>query len=136
MCECCSPFAFAKLLPYPKGLRFVTTNLLVDDLQSVKGRGDIAGIEIIGNNSTIGVLRIAAIVKMLGILWNLNNIISVIAFGFAVVAFATFAAFAFFVGMTGELAFLTDLHLALSLHFLLFASAAVRIESMSCRSKS
>ena len=74
MCECCRPFAFTKLLPYPKGLRFVIANLLVDYFQSVKGRNDIACVEIAGSNSTVGVLRIAAIVKMLGILGNFSNI--------------------------------------------------------------
>ena len=43
---------FAKQLPYAKGLRFVVTNLFVDDLQLVKGRGDIDGIEIVGRNYT------------------------------------------------------------------------------------
>jgi hypothetical protein len=52
MCECSRSLTFAQLLPYAKGLRFVVTNLLVDDLQLVKGRGDIDGIEIIGRYYT------------------------------------------------------------------------------------
>ena len=59
--------------------------------------------------------------------------VSTVAFDIEVVAFA---ALAFFAGIAGELAFLAVLHLALSLHFLLFASAAVRRESMSWMSKS
>ena len=50
MCECSRSLTFAKLLPYAKGLRFVVTKLLVDDLQSVKGRGSIVSVEIIEDN--------------------------------------------------------------------------------------
>ena len=53
MCECSRSLTFAKLLPYAKGLRFVVTNLLVDDLQSVKGRGSIVCVEITESNCTV-----------------------------------------------------------------------------------
>ena len=54
MCECSRSLTFAKLLPYAKGLWFVVTNLLVDNLQLVKGRGDIASVEITESNCTVG----------------------------------------------------------------------------------
>ena len=54
MCECSRSLTFAKLLPYAKGLRFVVANLLVDDLQSVKGGGDIASIDTVNTGCIVG----------------------------------------------------------------------------------
>ena len=62
MCECSRSLTFTKLLPYAKGLRFVVANLLVDDFQLVKGKGDIIGIEIIGRNYTAICLCMVAFV--------------------------------------------------------------------------
>ena len=52
--RCSRSLTFAKLLPYAKGLRFVVANLLVDDLQLVKGRGSIVSVEITESNCTVG----------------------------------------------------------------------------------
>ena len=61
MCECFHPLTFAKLLPRAKGLRFVVTVLLVGVFQLVKGRGDIACVEITGFFSVAGFLRTDAL---------------------------------------------------------------------------